>query len=266
MLFLLDMSQLIHEYWHVAKKEKDIEYDVSERTLYRMDKLRAHFLTLGCDCTFVAVFDNPSRVLYRKLLIPSHKADRTKDEGLAEAEAATMAAVQNDQDWHAVVAPSMFEADDVMASMAKQYGGKVLVHSQDRDCHSMLEKGRVSIIKKSNTPEAGGPLDIHYFTADDLAEKYDGLTPQRWIEFQILIGGKDNVVGWHKVGETTALRIIASEQPLGDIDLEDETIKLNKAQKEWYGTFKQTLPKLTLVRTLYNNLDWPVNVPMEVVV
>ena len=121
MLFLLDMSQLIHEYWHVAKKEKDIEYDVSERTLYRMDKLRSHFLTLGQDCTFVAVFDNPSRVLYRKLLVPSHKADRTKDEGLSEAEAATMAAVQNDQDWHSVVAPSMFEADDVMASICLLY-------------------------------------------------------------------------------------------------------------------------------------------------
>ena len=264
MLFLMDMSQLIHQLWHV--RSDDDGYDVSERIMHRMEKLRIYFLATYPEMIFVAVFDNPSRVLYRKLLVPSHKADRTKDEGLSEAEAATMAAVQNDQDWHSVVAPSMFEADDVMASMAKQYQGKVLVHSQDRDCHSMLEKGRVSIIKKSNTPEAGGPLDIQYFTADDLAEKYDGLTPQRWIEFQILIGGKDNVVGWNKVGEKTALRIIASEQPLGDIDLEDETLKLNKAQKQWYGTFKQTLPKLTLVRTLYNNLDWPVNVPMEVVV
>ena len=264
MLFLMDMSQLIHQLWHV--RSVDDGYDVSERIMHRMEKLRIYFLATYPEMIFVAVFDNPSRVLYRKLLIPSHKADRTKDEGLSEAEAATMAAVQNDQDWHSVVAPSMFEADDVMASMAKQYQGKVLVHSQDRDCHSMLEKGRVSIIKKSNTPEAGGPLDIQYFTADSLAEKYDGMTPKRWIEFQILIGGKDNVVGWHKVGETTALRIIKSEQSLGDIDLEDETLKLNKAQKYWYGSFRQALPDIRCVRTLYNNLEWPVNVPMEVVV
>ena len=127
MMFLLDTLQLIHQYWH--RRSVDDGYDVSERTIYRMEKLRMLFSAKFPGCTFVAVFDNPERTLFRKQLYPKHKAGRTRDDGLDEAEAATMVAVKRDQDWHAVVAPQMFEADDVMASMARQYKGKVLILS-----------------------------------------------------------------------------------------------------------------------------------------
>ena len=266
MMFLLDTLQLIHQYWHV--RSVDDGYDVSERTILRMEKLRMFFSAKFPDCIFVAVFDNPDRILFRKNLYPDHKADRTRDAGLDEAEAATMAAIKRDQDWHAVVAPAMFEADDVMASMASQYKGRVLIHSSDRDCHSMLQQGRVSIVTKSNTPELNGPLEIEYFTSKDLAKKYPlgedgGLSPALWSQYQVLIGGKDNVEGWRGVGPKTALKIIASGQELEEIDLEDETLKLNKAQRANYESFCKMLPVIRLVRTLYDQLEWPEGIPNE---
>lgn len=254
MLFLLDMSSLIHAYFHV--KKVDDRYDVTERCLHRMEKMRHYFGRRFPECSFVAVFDSESRKTYRKVIWPEYKSSRTKHADLPMIEYDTRLAVENDADWIGVMAPGMFEADDVIATLATHHDGKILIHSEDSDFHSLLSSGRVTIVKKSNTPEPGGDMVVKYFTEDDLFLKY-GLTPVQWQAYQVIVGGKDDVPGWAGVGEKTAIELI--EDDLYDMKLEG----MNKRQQNSYPEFQRLLPTIVAVRTLHRELDWPENVPFR---
>lgn len=256
MLFLLDMSNLIHAYYHVKASTlagDELVDDATKSILIRMDKLCDYFTRLFPKSVFVGVFDNPSRRLFRSILWPDYKSGRTKGEEIPLIESALIEAVDNSSDWTAVVADVMFEADDVIASLAKNHDGKVLIHSTDRDCHSMLEDGRVTIVKKSNTPVPMGEMEIEYYTAKDLFAEY-GLSPIQWIDFQVLIGGKDAVPGWDGVGPKAAKKIIDCGDDIGELNVDFEPLNLNKKQKQSYESFCRLLPTIRLVRSPVTNL------------
>jgi 5'-3' exonuclease len=271
MLFLLDMSSLIHAYFHV-RKEDDSD-DIAERCRQRMEKMRNLFLQTYPTMRFVAVFDNPFRKSFRSLMYRGYKEGRTVHEDFPEIEASVLESVKMDADWTELVAPSLAESDDLLASLAFQYGGKVIIHSEDSDMHSCLEKGRVCIIKKSNTPVKFGGMVIKYFSADcdhdrdengkckdencnTMFKRY-GFSADRWIDFQIMKGGKDNVPGWDGVGNTMAAKIIMSEKNIGEIDVNDPDLKLNKTQRASYGAFKMRLDWIRSLQALRRDIEWP---------
>jgi 5'-3' exonuclease len=261
MLFLCDMSMLVHQFFHVRKV--DDADDLAERIMTRMEKMRLHFTKLFPNCSFVAVFDNEDRSSYRKIVFPAYKNSRTKDSLLVDGEYATRLAVERDADWISVAAPAMFEADDVISTLSTHHKGKVIIHSIDSDMHSLLEDGRVTILKKANTPEAFADMELEWFTAKDLKNlngKY-GFEPTDWLTYQSIIGGKDDVPGWDDAGPVVAKRVIESGYLLNNLNLDCDRLNLNKRQKETYEQFRRDLPVIACCRHLKRDLGWPDTVP-----
>lgn len=258
MILAVDMSMMIHSFFHVRKV--DDVYDVSERCLHKLEALRAWFLDESdFDGQFVAVFDNPTRELLRKGLFEGYKSGRTKHDDLPEIEASVLEAVSNDQDWKTIIARDGYEADDEIGSIAKQYQGKVVIHSADRDYHACLEDGRVVILKKANVNLESKALEMDWFTERDLYREY-GILSDYWADFQILIGGKDSIPGWDGVGPKKATELIVNRCDVTTIDVNDPPVKLNKKQIETYESFRELYPKIKAVRTIKTDLPLPIGV------
>ena len=126
-LFLADLSHVIHAFYHIHAnpntRPPNDEYDVCERVILKLDDLVPFIETFLVAANvagpyhFVAVFDRPKpRDLFRTYLLPEYKQSRTKHEGLDEIEASILAAVKQCDRWLSVVAPPLMESDDMIAS------------------------------------------------------------------------------------------------------------------------------------------------------
>ena len=96
-----------------------------------------------------------------------------------------------------------FEADDVMATVAKVTEGRdrldVFLVSSDKDLRQLIAGERVSLLN----PKTGIVLDAY-----GLADEH-GYTPAEAVEIQTLTGDPtDNVPGARGVGEKTAVKLI----------------------------------------------------------
>lgn len=255
MVVVVDISMMVRKHHAMSTSEDDVPGWI----LHKLEVMRSWF-SHKFDFqirAFVCAFDNPERILFRNLLLDTieveYKAGRQKSEEIPLIEADTLAAVRMDSDWQAVVAGAMFEADDVCASIAAQYPGKVIICSADRDYHTMIVKGRVQLVKRAASPEPGASLEVDFFNADALMSKY-GLRPDQWIDYQCMVGGKDNVPGWAGVGDKKAMQVIESGVDLRDVDVECEDLKLNKKQRETYRRFQMDYPVIKAVRTPVSTL------------
>ena len=87
------------------------------------------------------------------------------------------------------------EGDDVMASFAKQFDGKVTLMTQDKDCRQCLsEKCNVLLDVTWAEDSTSGELlpEYHWLSAKDHTEE-TGIAPNLWTEYQSLMG--DSVDG-----------------------------------------------------------------------
>ena len=149
----------------------------------------------------------------------------------------------------------MFEADDVIASVAANTKSKVLIHSEDRDHHQILVDGRVTILKKFNTPDPRKPVQTKYFSHQDLVNEY-GFGSGYWATFQAIVGQKDAIPGWDHVGEKTAKEICSRGLPL-NIDALQEHLALKSNQVESWEAFREYLPEILCCRRLNCSLQVP---------
>jgi DNA polymerase-1 len=105
-----------------------------------------------------------------------------------------------------------FEADDVIATLAKQAGDEgmdVLIVTGDRDTYQLVND-RVTVLMTRK-----GISDMTRFTPDAVMEKY-GLTPEQYPDFAALRGDpSDNLPNIPSVGEKTAIKWI---QQFGSLD------------------------------------------------
>lgn len=256
MIFLVDMSQMIHSYFHV--RTNDDRYDVTERTLERLERIRLHFQKLYPDCVFVSVFDG-SRETFRHLLYDKYKANRTSDPDLPEIVASVFDAVDHDADWIAIKAPLMLEADDVMASIAAQYNGKVIIHSNDKDMLSCLENGRVLIIKKSLVDEQARELKFEFYNHQQFVAEF-GFEPSKWMEFRMITGdSSDNLtaLSWRWAGPELAKRVILNGCPLESVPTYDHELAVNKKQSATYLEFRSHLALHRKLVRLRDDMPWP---------
>ena len=231
-------------------------YDVVERVLYKLDKLRAHYIAKHPECSFIAVFDNPSRSTFRHELLKEYKAGRTKHDELPELEASVVEAVSNADDWASIVAPKGYESDDVIASITKQSKCKIYICSNDSDFNGLLEEGRVKIVKKSNTNVETHRLELEEWNEKTLWDEY-GFLAYSWTTYQLLKGGKDNVPSWVGVGHEKAMELILKCVDIENVDVDDCAVNLNKTQVASYEKFKLWLPILKQIRTLRDDLELP---------
>ncbi len=246
-LVVLDASPLLHQFWHI----KSDGPDVVERFLLRIDRIRDKLMhmikkPLFCVCSF----DN-GKATFRKWIFEGYKSGRTYDSDLAETIEHAKEALVNSVNWCRAIAPYGFESDDVLATLATQYEGNVVLHTIDKDAHQLLEHGRVTIIKKSNVNMQTKEVDFEFYTASQFEKDY-GFAPCRFTEYQCLAGDSaDTITGAVGIGDKTAKRLLrAFDGPIETWELETAEW-LSEKQIE---ALREVVPKLYHLRHLFNGV------------
>jgi DNA polymerase-1 len=140
-----------------------------------------------------------------------------------------------------------FEADDIIATLAKQgrgLGYDVVVVTGDRDAFQ-LSADDLTILYTLR-----GITDTVHATPKWLKERY-GVSPDRYVEYAALRGdSSDNLPGVHGVGEKTAAKLINAYDSLESLyeDLDSQTPKLRE-------NLEASREQVFLNRTMMTMLD-----------
>lgn len=121
------------------------------------------------------------------------------------------------------------EADDIIGTFSREgeaLGYSVTIVTGDRDLTQLATDNiTVNVTKK-------GVTEIERFTPEYIAEKYNGLTPQQIIEMKALTGDtSDNYPGVTKIGEKTALKLLAQYQDLDHLYANIDQMKASKMKE-----------------------------------
>lgn len=282
MKFLLDGNQTAHQFWHMAHGKAKFETgdpealpdlaDVLDWFLIRLDNLRDCILAQHSDATFVIIFDGHRGRNFRNDIMPEYKENRrgTRIPQIYEAVADAITALENSDEWISLVSPEGYEADDLMASIAHQESGQVIMHTSDKDMNQCLVDGRVSIIKRSEMVEGalndfGIPIDTQLQTTTLDASGFVsdfGFPISRFVDYQAMVGDTaDNVKGANQIGDKKARQVLQVFQhtPLDFIepDILFEVCRFNKPQRAGWPDFLSRLSDLQRVLTLETGLSYP---------
>ena len=161
---------------------------------------------------FACAWDDDWRPAWRVDLVPTYKTHRL-------VENAGVAQEQVDDDLNVqvplirqcltalgipIVGVAEHEADDVMASLARQHEGTSLVVTGDRDLFQLVDDD-TSIVYI-----AKGVAKHELVTPEVLAGKYQ-LAPQRYVDFAVLRGDpSDGLPGVKGIGEKTAASLVTT--------------------------------------------------------
>jgi DNA polymerase-1 len=103
------------------------------------------------------------------------------------------------------------EADDCMASFAKQFPGRVTLLTQDKDCRQCLsEKCNMLLdVEWSEDPTSGEALPEYKWLSAKQHTDATGIPPEQWVEFQVLMGdATDGIKGANGIGEKGAADLV----------------------------------------------------------
>lgn len=149
----------------------------------------------------VVAFD-VSRQTFRSERYPDYKATRAKSPPEFKGQVELIKQVLESLNI-AVVTADGFEADDILATLAKSCDFPVSIVSGDRDSFQLIDD-RVTILYPRK-----GMSDLVHMTPDAVFEKY-GVTPRQYRSLAALVGeSSDNLPGVPGVGPKTAAKWIA---------------------------------------------------------
>jgi 5'-3' exonuclease len=278
MIVLVDGNAAVHLFYHMAaskarKENNGVETepnidDVTDWFLIRLDKIREHYQRAGHeDLRFVCVFDSQARC-FRYDVYPEYKSHRTSNEEVYLCVDSAVEAVSKSDEWIGLVSPDGYEADDLIASICHQTDEEVVIHSGDKDFHQCLVADRVYMVKRSSSQvtlnDYGIPMDSGLktttYTASDLLKEF-GLTSDRWVDYQCLIGDSaDNVKGCRSVGPAGAMKILKAYPDLDLWMLQFLTLHfdgvLRRNQESHWDKFQRELTTLQAVFTLETALPF----------
>jgi DNA polymerase-1 len=157
----------------------------------------------------VVAFDI-SRHTFRSERYPDYKATRAKSPPEFKGQVELIKQVLESLNI-AVVTADGFEADDILATLAKSCDFPVRIVSGDRDSFQLIDE-RVTILYPRK-----GMSDLVQMTPDAVFEKY-GVTPKQYRSLAALVGeSSDNLPGVPGVGPKTAAKWIAEYGELENI-------------------------------------------------
>jgi DNA polymerase-1 len=149
----------------------------------------------------VVAFD-VSRQTFRSERYPDYKATRAKSPPEFKGQVELIKQVLESLNISVVTADG-FEADDILATLAKSCDFPVSIVSGDRDSFQLIDD-RVTILYPRK-----GMSDLVHMTPDAVFEKY-GVTPKQYRSLAALVGeSSDNLPGVPGVGPKTAAKWIA---------------------------------------------------------
>lgn len=218
-----DLPYLMRLYWHSysVKPKKDVINRATNQPFPERDSLGAVGDTVDSvisDITWVleqkpkfAFLALDSGRSNRKQIFPEYKMSRLPPP--PEFRAAYNAVLRDLADEfkdrvHIVAAPG-FEADDVMATLAKQAvkaGDKCVLMTNDKDIRQCLRAGQVTSQRRMN--DDLGRATWGFLTCAQ-AEADWGVTKEQFIDYQILTGDDtDGIPGADWVGAKTAAKLL----------------------------------------------------------
>jgi DNA polymerase-1 len=157
----------------------------------------------------VVAFDI-SRQTFRSERYPEYKATRAKSPPEFKGQVELIKQVLESLNI-AVVTADGFEADDILATLAKICDFPVRIVSGDRDSFQLIDE-RVTILYPRK-----GMSDLVHMTPEAVFEKY-GVTPKQYRSLAALVGeSSDNLPGVPGVGPKTAAKWIAEYGELENI-------------------------------------------------
>ena len=157
----------------------------------------------------VVAFDI-SRQTFRSERYPDYKATRAKSPPEFKGQVELIKQVLESLNISVVTADG-FEADDILATLAKSCDFPVRIVSGDRDSFQLIDE-RVTILYPRK-----GMSDLVQMTPDAVFEKY-GVTPKQYRSLAALVGeSSDNLPGVPGVGPKTAAKWIAEFGELENI-------------------------------------------------
>ena len=149
----------------------------------------------------VVAFD-VSRQTFRSERYPDYKATRAKSPPEFKGQVELIKQVLESLNIPVVTADG-FEADDILATLAKSCDFPVKIVSGDRDSFQLIDE-RVTILYPRK-----GMSDLVHMTPDAVIEKY-GVTPKQYRTLAALVGeSSDNLPGVPGVGPKTAAKWVA---------------------------------------------------------
>jgi 5'-3' exonuclease len=152
------------------------------------------------------------------------------------------------------------EADDVMASFAKQFEGRVTLLTQDKDCKQCLsEKCNMLLdVEWSQDETTGDHLpDYKWLSAKQHTEK-TGIPPSQWIDYQTIMGdatdGIKGAVGIGEKGSADLVKLFGTvEGAIQAAKADDERIK--PAKRKSLIEFEAKLGITRKLVTMRTDLD-----------
>jgi len=160
--------------------------------------------------THLVVAFDISRQTFRSERYPDYKATRAKSPPEFKGQVELIKQVLESLNISVVTADG-FEADDILATLAKSCDFPVRIVSGDRDSFQLIDE-RVTILYPRK-----GMSDLVQMTPDAVFDKY-GVTPKQYRSLAALVGeSSDNLPGVPGVGPKTAAKWIAEYGELENI-------------------------------------------------
>lgn len=169
------------------------------------------------------------------------------------------------------VAIEDMEADDVMASYAKQFDGRITLLTKDKDLRQCLS-GKCNMLTEvtwEENTETGKQMPVYKWVtaashmADGVSYQSShvaGITPEQWPHFQALAGDTgDNVKGAIGIGPKVAIDLILEHQTVQNViaACKDQTAKVTEKKRLAILDF-EPLSEVTLqLVTMIDNLPVP---------
>jgi len=157
-----------------------------------------------------------------------------------------------------------FEADDVMASYAKQFSGKTTLLSQDKDVRQCLsDKANILLdVEWKEDPSSADLLPNYKWLTAKQHFEATGIRPDQWADYQTIAGDTtDGVKGAVGIGEKGAADLIKTfgtvEAAIEAAKAEDERIKPKKRE-----SLLELADRLDIMRQLVT-LQTDLRVPMD---
>ncbi len=157
-----------------------------------------------------------------------------------------------------------FEADDVMASAAAQFGGRVTLLTQDKDLKQCLsDRCNMLLDVDWNKDEMSGELSPEYkwLSAKQHTEG-TGIRPDQWTEYQAICGDSvDGIKGVPGIGDKGAVDLI---QEFGTVAgaiqaAKDDDERIKPKKREALIAFEERVDVTRQLVTLRTDLELPTN-------
>ncbi len=235
----VDGTNRIHTLWHVHHDSRPVveKFGRELRTLREVIR----------PATTIVAWD--SDTCFRRAIEPSYKLGRAAKEASLR-QALGQAQQFASEDCFSLLAQG-FEADDLLATTASESvraGMKCVIVSPDKDLRRCLIADRVSILKSWKRSEFQDRSA--WITASSL-ESDLGIGPDRWIDYQCLVGDStDNVVGAKGIGDKIARKLLFEAGSIARL-LENRWLSADLAKSErLWQSLKELESRLPIVRQL----------------